>query len=70
MCEETKKEVENGMVLARELANHLAAMGAANARFPVEFDGDFYLVTVERNENGPSPEGPDPSRAEGRTART
>jgi len=51
MCDDTNNELDDGEKLAYDLAVHLTNMGAAKATIPVEFEGQPYLITVERVTN-------------------
>jgi hypothetical protein len=46
MCEELNEELDNGGRLARELVNHMLAMGADKGTIPVFVNDERYEVTV------------------------
>lgn len=46
MCKELKEELEDGKKVAMLLVEHLEAMGAAKASFPIETDDGCYQVTI------------------------
>ena len=48
MCEELEQELAEGERLAKELAEHLERMGAANCKHPVTLDSGCYIVEIRK----------------------
>lgn len=44
------RETDKGRGLATQLAWHLKDMGAAQAGFEIEYEGEMYRITIERTE--------------------
>ena len=48
MCKELDAELDEADRVARELAEHLERMGAANCKIPITLDSGCYIIEIRK----------------------